>query len=90
MANLSKRQNTLPMTRYTAQFSGDGRLDERATWLAWPELLRDVRAYDGTDLLADLPDTLRGYRDVTQDTFSLQEEYQFYGLTVELNIGGST
>jgi PAS domain-containing protein len=75
------------MTRYAAYFSGENDLDERATWLAWPELLRALRSYDGKDLLADLADILRVHREITQGTTDINEMYQFRDLTVELKIG---
>jgi hypothetical protein len=86
--DLGQSPTLIVMTRYAAYFSGENNPDERATWLAWPELLRVLRTYDGDDLLADLGDILHVHREITQETTSINEKYQFRGLTVELKIGG--
>jgi hypothetical protein len=85
-SKLKQRPALIVMTRYAAHFSGDGYLDEHATWLAWPELLRVLHSYDGTDLLAELPSILQASREAVEDIDDIKQEHQFYSLTVELNI----
>jgi hypothetical protein len=74
------------MTRYVSRFSGENSLDNRATWLAWPELLRAVSTYQGQDLIGDLPEILRVKSNIELDVPGLEKEYKFKGLSVELRV----
>jgi hypothetical protein len=85
--DLGQSPTLIVMTRYAAYFSGENNPDERATWLAWPELLRALRSYDGNNLLADLAGILRAHRETAQDMTDIDEQYQFRDLTVELKVG---
>jgi hypothetical protein len=76
------------LPRYTARFTGNAKLDDRAAWIAWPELLRTLRSQTGQDNLRRLWKAFKGGGDAQTEPLPPDEVYEVAGLTARVRVTG--
>jgi hypothetical protein len=74
------------IARYHANFSGMVEPDRRAMWLAWPEILHDLKATDDADPLAHLASIAAVRRSKISEVGEVRQEFHFPGLQVNVRI----
>jgi len=76
------------VARYMARFSGDREPDERASWMAWPEMLLALEtSHDHEDVLSQIPRSVHEHQTAYKNLPDEQATFTFPTLSVDLHIG---